>query len=230
MLKRKWIYGSLVVLIILAAIVIIWLNFSYHPTTKTPLERQPNASQQQTKSTEPTKPKATEKKPTYIYSQPTKGFKNRVTKKPFGIYVSPGHSPVSPERFTGYHTGADAEYGKTGDEDIPVSAITAGKVIAAEYVDGYGGAVAVRSKINGKERVVIYGHLDPNRLPSVGRQLSRGEQFAYLGKGYSHQTDGERKQLHLGILKGDSLNWKGYVQHKSQLSGWLDPMKVLNET
>ncbi|MCL5774898.1 MAG: hypothetical protein M1333_01655, partial [Patescibacteria group bacterium] len=33
----------------------------------------------------------------------------RVTKKPFGIKISPQNSPVSPERFSGFHTGVDFE-------------------------------------------------------------------------------------------------------------------------
>lgn len=39
----------------------------------------------------------------------------RVTKKSFGIYVTPQSSPVSPEKFTGYHTGVDFEI--TPDEE-----------------------------------------------------------------------------------------------------------------
>ncbi|MGE5392302.1 MAG: hypothetical protein ACM3NH_00970 [Candidatus Saccharibacteria bacterium] len=38
---------------------------------------------------------------------PLADWQERVTKKPFGIFVSPGHSPVDPERFRGYHTGTD---------------------------------------------------------------------------------------------------------------------------
>src|SRR5579871_4518385 len=51
--------------------------------------------------------------------EPAKDFLQRVTKKPFGIYVTPTDSPVQPERFTGYHTGADGEYGDI-TADVPV--------------------------------------------------------------------------------------------------------------
>src|SRR5947209_4518700 len=51
--------------------------------------------------------------------EPVVGFLSRVTKKPFGIYVNPANSPVQPERFSGYHTGADAEYGEVS-ADVPV--------------------------------------------------------------------------------------------------------------
>jgi hypothetical protein len=33
----------------------------------------------------------------------------RVAKKPFGIFITPQSSPVQPEHFRGYHTGADFE-------------------------------------------------------------------------------------------------------------------------
>ena len=34
----------------------------------------------------------------------------RITKKPFGIFITTQNSPVQPERFSGYHTGVDVEY------------------------------------------------------------------------------------------------------------------------
>jgi hypothetical protein len=47
------------------------------------------------------------------FVESVEGFVQRVTKKPFGLYVDPDNSPVQPEMFTGYHTGADAEYDDT---------------------------------------------------------------------------------------------------------------------
>lgn len=52
-----------------------------------------------------------------IEEQPQKAEKNyplmgpeeRITKKPFGVFVTPQNSPVNPERFRGYHTGTDFE-------------------------------------------------------------------------------------------------------------------------
>src|SRR5438105_13240780 len=38
---------------------------------------------------------------------PLENAQTRVTKKFFGTKVSPGNSPVTPERFSGYHTGVD---------------------------------------------------------------------------------------------------------------------------
>src|SRR5579863_6635904 len=42
-------------------------------------------------------------------TEPISGGLSRVTKKPFGIYVTPQNSPVQPEKFTGFHTGIDFE-------------------------------------------------------------------------------------------------------------------------
>lgn len=223
-LTRGYIYGGLIFAILVVTVAIVWWQSSRLSNTQ-PVSQPATQSAPAPKQRPSPKPTA---KVSYIYSQPTTGFKARATKKLFGTYVSPGHSPISPERFQGYHTGTDAEYGDVKG-DVAVHAIAAGKVIAAQYVSGYGGAVAIRSKINDAERVVIYGHLDPNRLPPVGKVLSQGQQFAYLGVGYSSQTDGERKHLHLAILRGDSLDWRGYVQSRSQLSAWLNPLTILNE-
>ena len=65
-------------------------NPSSSPSIPTPTPPQPNAP----------KPAITE---------PISDALSRVTKKTFGLYVSPGHSTIRPERFTCYHTGVDFE-------------------------------------------------------------------------------------------------------------------------
>jgi len=67
---------------------------------------------------------------TKITQEPIAGALTRVTKKPFGIYVSPGHSPVSPERFSGYHTGVDFETTAAEQNiDIPIYALCDGNLL-----------------------------------------------------------------------------------------------------
>lgn len=39
--------------------------------------------------------------------------------------------------------------------------------------------------------------------------------MANLGNGYSSDTDGERKHLHLGIHLGEVVDIRGYVQKKN---------------
>lgn len=156
--------------------------------------------------------------------KPIAEFDSRITKKPFGIYITPQTSPVQPEKFTGYHTGIDVEYSDMPDIDVPIFAIADGQVVRSGWVSGYGGMVAIRHTINNKDYIVIYGHLVPDSLPDLNTQVKKGDIIGFLGKGYSHDTDGERKHLHFAIYNGTDINVKGYVQNKNELNKWLDPL------
>ncbi|HUO75338.1 MAG TPA: M23 family metallopeptidase [Candidatus Paceibacterota bacterium] len=156
---------------------------------------------------------------------PLTNAKSRETKKPFGIYVTPSDSPVSPEKFTGYHTGLDFETTPAeADIDVPVRALCDGTLLVKEYATGYGGVAVQSCVLDGQPVTVIYGHLKLASItPAVGSAIARGDALGVLGKGYSTETDGERKHLHLGIHKGTTINILGYVQTKAALNGWLDP-------
>ena len=148
----------------------------------------------------------------------------RVAKKPFGIYITSQNSPVQPERFSGFHTGVDFEtFADEQDKDVPVYAICTGITLLKEWASGYGGLVVQSCQLANQDITVIYGHLN---LASVGTAknllMSAGEKIGNLGKGFSQETDGERKHLHLGIHKGRSINILGYVQNSSELSNWMD--------
>ena len=160
---------------------------------------------------------------------PLPDWQTRVTKKPFGIYVTPQRSPVQPERFTGYHTGADFEVLSGEDETtLVVRAICSGTLLQARRASGYGGVAVQSCTIGGSPVTVIYGHLNPGGFTArVGAVLARGDAIGPLGKGYSTQTDGERPHLHLGIHRGTSVNIAGYVQRQTDLTAWLDPMTVV---
>ncbi len=160
---------------------------------------------------------------------PLSSASERVTKKPFGIKVSPGSSPVSPERFSGYHTGVDFEIFQ-GEEnlDIYVSAICSGPILVKRIVSGYGGAVVQKCSIENIAVTVIYGHLKLSNIErSVGDEMPAGENIGMLGREYSAETAGERKHLHLGIHKGNEINYLGYVQREKDLSGWINAMEYL---
>ncbi len=151
--------------------------------------------------------------------------KERVTKKYFGIFITPATSPVQPERFRGYHTGTDFEiFPEELNTQVLVRTICDGKLILKKTASGYGG-VAVQSCILDNQPITVtYGHL---KLASIaqntGADLKAGDELAQLGAAYSSETDGERKHLHLGIHKGSAINILGYVQAKSELAGWIDP-------
>jgi len=159
------------------------------------------------------------------FQPPLDRASDRVTKKPFGIFVTPQNSPVQPEKFRGYHTGADFEiFPEELDADVPVRAVCAGKLQAKKYATGYGGVAVESCDLNGQPITVIYGHLKLASVnSSVGTDLKAGDAIGVLGKAYSAETSGERKHLHLGFHKGASVNILGYVQNKAELSGWIDP-------
>lgn len=161
---------------------------------------------------------------------PIGGLVGRITKKRFGQYITPQNSPVQPEKFTGYHTGVDAETGE--DEktaDVQVVAIADGTIVFAGHVDGYGGLLAIRVKVDEETATAVYGHI---RLSSVtkkrGESVGAGEPLAVLGTGYSAETDGERKHLHFGLVRGAALDYRGYVQKSPALTGWQDPAAWLS--
>jgi murein DD-endopeptidase MepM/ murein hydrolase activator NlpD len=167
--------------------------------------------------------------PKLLIAMPIADALSRVTKKPFGLYVTPNFSPVKPERFTGYHTGVDFETTPgERDIDVPIFAICPGKILIKKTASGYGGVVNESCMIAGQAVTVTYGHL---RLASiakkVGQTLSQGEQIGVLGTGYSTETDGERKHLHLGIHKGAAAVITGYVATKAQLAPWINAMDYL---
>ncbi len=163
------------------------------------------------------------------FTGPISDALSRITKKTFGIYITPKNSPVQPERFTGYHTGVDFETtsAEAGSE-VEVTAGCDGIVRVRQWVSGYGG-VLVQDCILGNQTVtVLYGHLNIDSINVVvGKTLRQGDYIGNLGQGGTHQTDGERKHLHLGIHKGTSINYKGYVSSQEQLNDWVDAEKYL---
>lgn len=175
--------------------------------------------------------------PTTIAPAPTSAIlqfpiadrQNRVTKKPFGIKVSPGNSPVSPEKFSGFHTGTDFEtFADEQNADVEITAACNGKVLLKKWATGYGGVMVQSCKLDNADVTLIYGHLNISSINlTVGQTISVGDKIGNLGKGYSTETDGERKHLHFGIHKGTSVNILGYVQNPADLNNWLDAQKYL---
>lgn len=157
--------------------------------------------------------------------EPVSDFEARITKKQFGTYITPATSPVQPEKFTGYHTGVDVEFTDVA-ADVPVVAMAAGKVIESRTASGYGGVMAIQHTINGSSYIGVYGHLDPATMLPKGREVAAGAQIALLGDHNSAETDGERKHLHLSVVRGTTLIIAGYVSTQSELSKWIDPVSL----
>jgi murein DD-endopeptidase MepM/ murein hydrolase activator NlpD len=159
------------------------------------------------------------------FNPPLNRSRERVSKKPFGIYITPKNSPIQPERFQGYHTGADFEvFPNEQDRSVSVKAICSGSIATKKYANGYGGVLVQNCQMENKPITVVYGHLNLTSIAkSEGENLTQGDIIGELGKGLSKETDHERKHLHLGIHKGKNIDIRGYVPVESQLSEWIDP-------
>lgn len=160
---------------------------------------------------------------------PVERGSERVAKKFFGTFVSPERSPISPERFYGYHAGVDFEtFPEEQTKDVWVYAACGGSLILKKQAPGYGGVAAQSCALDDEPVTIVYGHL---RLASIslalGSALERGDKIGALGTGYSAETDGERKHLHFAIHSGGAINLLGYVRQKEDLGAWKNPLKYL---
>jgi murein DD-endopeptidase MepM/ murein hydrolase activator NlpD len=171
------------------------------------------------------------KKNSTPFNVPLDNSLSRITKKPFGIYVTPKNSPISPERFSGFHTGADFETTSAqANTPVEVRAIADGKITNKLIVSGYGGVILEKAIIDNQPVTILYGHVDiraQNSRVKIGETIKKGESIALLSPGYSSQSGFERKHLHLAIIKGDKIDYRGYVQTQNELFPWIDPQSIL---
>ena len=217
-------YATIIIILILFGAIFayaVWIN--KYKSLPTPSEAQPVPDITAIPAETASPPSGQDNIEAGKLVEPVKDFKSRITKKPFGIYISPQTSPVQPEKFTGYHTGADAEYSDIL-EDTPVYAISKGTVEYRGLVNGYGGVLVIKHEIDGQKILVLYGHLRKSSMAAKDTTLNTNDQIAVLGKDKSAETDGERKHLHLGMIKDDKIDFRGYVQSEIELSEWYNPI------
>ncbi len=164
-----------------------------------------------------------------LIPEPINNAQARVTKKPFGIKISPENSPVTPERFYGYHTGVDFEiFSGEEESDISIYTICTGPLTFKRHANGYGGVAVQQCTLDNSDVIVIYGHLKLSSIyAELNQTLNQGQQIGILGQGYSKETDGERKHLHLGIRKGKIINLLGYVRDPGRLDEWIDVLTLI---
>ncbi|MFC1663323.1 M23 family metallopeptidase [Patescibacteria group bacterium] len=160
---------------------------------------------------------------------PMDDFQDRITKKRFGQYITPANSPVQPERFSGYHTAVDLETTELEQNtDVPVYALADGVIKHASTASGYGGVMLIEHIVADDTITAVYGHVRLSSITkNVGDSVTNGERIAYLGTGGTAETGGERMHLHFGLLKGTSINIRGYVASESELGSWYDPAEWL---
>lgn len=156
--------------------------------------------------------------------EPVINFRDHITKKAFGIYITPDTSPIENDHFSGFHTGVDAEFTDT-ITDVAVSAIADGTIIVSQWTTGYGGAIVIRHTINDMPVYALYGHLDATSFThDIGTRVTAGQQIAILGDDHSEETDGVRKHLHFSLSTTDILTMRGYVKTQEELAHWLNPL------
>lgn len=215
-------FRFILILIILFLAVFLLQNYLLPSRVEAPA-----AVQRQSVSITPTDPEipAPAEKTGNTSPAPLEKAAERITKKPFGIFINPQNSPVQPEKFRGYHTGTDFEiFPEELDSDIPVRAVCAGKLVSKRSASGYGGVAVESCEIDSQPVTIIYGHLELASISKkIGDGLATGETIGILGKNKSSETDGERKHLHLGISKGRNINLSGYVRTEKELENWIDP-------
>ncbi len=152
---------------------------------------------------------------------PIEQYGKRKTLKVFGEYIQ--------DRFTGYHVADDIEFTDT-DADVPVKAIADGQVEVVQFVSGYGGFIRIKHTIDGKTIHSLYGHIAlQSAAVKVGDQVKAGQFLADLGKGFSTETDGERKHLHFGLYAGNDARLNGYETTAESVSKWLNPQDFFTQ-
>ncbi len=131
---------------------------------------------------------------------PMNHYFERQTLKGFGQLIDDefykGKEILFPfNRFYGYHAGVDLEYlpGEK-DKNVPVYAITTGKIKYIGELDGYGGVILQDIGVN---RIALYGHVRIKKIShTVGEEVQSGAIITYLGDELSNETSKERKHLH----------------------------------
>jgi hypothetical protein len=163
-----------------------------------------------------------------VFLPPLNDLSDRMSLRPFGIFVFPGNSPVPSERFRGFHTGMDIEIlpGEEG-QAVPVRAICEGELLEKRWTKGYGGLLVQACKLEGEWVQVIYGHLEKSSMTiPIPEIILAGEEIGVLGQGGTVETHYERKHLHLGIKKGTKWNIHQHILEENELGGWVDPCLV----
>lgn len=150
-----------------------------------------------------------------VLTLPISEYGERLRYKVFGEYIQ--------DRFKGYHIGDDIEY-EEENKEVPVSAIAKGTIAYIGRVDGYGGLIVIKHRINAKTIHALYGHLDlSSSTLKENDTVVKGQFLANLGNNKSVETDGERKHLHFALYEGDEVRFGGYESSAEKIASWINP-------
>lgn len=166
-----------------------------------------------------------------VFGDPISQARRRVTKKPFGLEIIPGHSPVENDRFSGFHVGVDFEtFADEAESDVAIFAVCDGPLVLKGFAKGYGGVAVQECELSGEKVSVIYGHLKEESIePDFKEHVTAGQKIAVLGKGHSPETDGVRKHLHLGVRVGSTEDIRGYVKDPLEMEQWRNILQYISE-
>jgi murein DD-endopeptidase MepM/ murein hydrolase activator NlpD len=163
---------------------------------------------------------------------PIENYREQLTEKKFGQNIDAnfyrGRENLFPTKFLGLHAGDDLEiFPGEENKNVPVYATTTGTVSFSGNVSGHGGVILI--DITGENLTALYGHLElRSALVKVGDRVSPGQLIAYLGRGFSSETSGERKHLHFAFHKGKNQYFRGHEPDQIALQqNWTDPQEAL---
>lgn len=163
---------------------------------------------------------------------PVEDYNERLTVKKFGQNIDAnfyrGKEAFFPTKFFGLHAADDLEiFLGEEDEDVPVYAVAGGTVSFMGSVIGYGGVILI--SIGGENLTVLYGHIGLRDTEvKTGATVKPGQLIAYLGKGFSSETSGERKHLHFALQKSKNQYFRGHEPSQASLNkNWINPQNFL---
>lgn len=104
---------------------------------------------------------------------------------------------------------------------IEVRAIMDGTIINKLSVSRYGGIILEKAEIDDQPVIILYGHVDLDSSTKE-KEVKKDDPLAILAPANNSKSGYERKHLHLGIIKGNKIDYRGYVQSIKELSSWID--------
>lgn len=229
-MKKFVIFSALSILIVIA--IYFFIVLEKQAQTATVLNKPPIVTSNKTVGTSTTTP-LMESSKNYFFPLPD--YFSRIKIKKFGQRVLATEKFEVPcgADFSGFHNADDLEVTESElTSNVAVHAVAAGKVLQLGNVSGYGGLLIQSAKLDGKDVTIYYGHV--NHLTAkvkVGDSVLAGDPIAFLGKGCSQETSGERKHLHFAISEKPGIDVRGYVPNENILQNWVNPgewLKGLN--
>ncbi|WP_275899453.1 murein hydrolase activator EnvC family protein [Bacillus piscicola] len=131
-----------------------------------------------------------------------------------GSLMKPATGRITSEygqRWGRMHHGIDI--GQGGRSNVPIAAAADGTVVQARYMNGYGNAVLISHRIDGRQVTTLYAHMSAS-LVSTGQRVSRGQQIGVMGNTGNSKGPHLHFEVHEGPWNGaksNSVNPRNYL-------------------